>query len=109
MEEKKNRIMFWVINGLIALIVLIFIIQNRGAVQFNFLGLRLEGYGFLVFLIIFLLGFFGGWLWSYFRHQKKSKKPEKQSYREDQPGGGHTYQHDRRHSTGPAGDRHPTR
>lgn len=77
MEEKKNHIMFWVINILIAVVLLIFVFQNRGLVRFNFLGLRLEGYGFLVFLIIFLLGFFGGWLWSYFRHQKKDKKPEK--------------------------------
>ncbi|MFP4064063.1 MAG: hypothetical protein ACLFN2_07815 [Bacteroidales bacterium] len=83
MEEKKNHIMFWVINILIAVILLIFIFQNRGLVRFNFLGLRLEGYGFLVFLIIFLLGFFGGWLWSYFRQQRKGKnseKPERYSY-----------------------------
>ncbi len=71
--EKKNRILFWVINGLIAAVVLIFIIQNWGPVQFKFLGLKLEGYGFLVFLVIFLLGFFSGWLWSLFRSLKKRR------------------------------------
>ncbi len=77
MEEKKNRVMFWVIKGLIALVVLIFIIDNWDPVKFQFLGFELKGYGFLVFLIIFLLGFFGGWLWSYSRQLKKGKKPQK--------------------------------
>ncbi len=77
MEQKKNSILFWVINGLIALVVLIFIIQNWGPVKFNFLGLRLEGYGFLVFLVIFLLGFFSGWLWAYFRGRKNRHNEKK--------------------------------
>ncbi len=77
MEQKKNRIIFWIINGLIALIVLIFIIQNWGVVKFNFLGLRLEGYGFLVFLVIFFLGFFSGWLWSYFRGRRERRNERK--------------------------------
>jgi len=77
MEQKKNRIMFWIINGLIAAVVLIFIIQNWGKVTFNFLGLKLEGFGFLVFLVIFALGFLSGWLWEFFRNRKKGKKQEK--------------------------------
>ena len=86
MEHKNNRIFFWVINALIALVVLIFIIQNRGAVEFNFLGLKLQGYGFLVFLVIFLLGFFSGWMWSYFRARKKrhgEKRLEEARYAND--------------------------
>ncbi len=73
MEQKKNRIMFWIINGIIAAVVLIFIIQNWGKVTFNFLGLKLEGYGFLVFLVIFALGFLSGWLWQFFRGRKKER------------------------------------
>ncbi len=79
MEQQKNRIWFWLINGLIALVVLIFIIQNWGKVSFNFLGLRLEGYGFLVFLVIFLLGFLSGWLWAYFRGRKKRRDTKQQA------------------------------
>ena len=77
MEQKKNRIMFWIINGLIAAVVLIFIIQNWGKVTFNFLGLKLEGFGFLVFLVIFALGFLSGWLWVFFRSRRKGKDKEK--------------------------------
>ena len=79
MEHKNKPILFWVINGLIALVVLIFIIQNRGPVEFNFLGLKLTGYGFLVFLIIFLLGFFSGWMWSYLRGRQR-RRDEKQRH-----------------------------
>ena len=74
MEQKKQSIWFWAINGLIAVVILLFIIQNWGKVTFNFLGLKLEGYGFLVFIIIFLLGFFSGWLWSYNRNRRKRKE-----------------------------------
>ncbi len=73
MEKKKNRTWFWILNGLIALIVVIFIIQNWDNVEFNFLGLKLEGYGFLVFLVIFVLGFFSGWLWENLRRRKQQK------------------------------------
>ncbi len=79
MEQQKNRIWFWVINGLIALVILIFIIQNWGKVSFNFLGLKLEGYGFLVFLVIFLLGFLSGWLWAYFRGRKKRRNARQEA------------------------------
>ena len=77
MEKKKNRAWFWILNGLIALIVVIFIIQNWGKVTFNFLGLKLEGYGFLVFLVIFVLGFFSGWLWENLRRRKQQKMKDK--------------------------------
>lgn len=86
MENKKKRIWFWIINGLIGVVVLIFIIQNWGKVTFNFLGLKLEGYGFLVFLVIFLLGFLSGWLWEFLRCRKKekdAKKPEDIHYLKD--------------------------
>ncbi len=73
MNKKKNRILFWIINGMIALVVLIFIIQNWHKVTFNLLGLKIEGFGFLVFLVIFLLGFVSGGLWEHFRSRKKGK------------------------------------
>ncbi len=74
MEQKKKGILFWVVNILIAAVVLIFIIQNWGKVEFNFLGLKLEGFGFLVFLVIFVLGFVSGWLTAYFRTRKPNRK-----------------------------------
>ncbi len=74
MEQRKNRVFFWVVNGLIALFLLVFIIQNRGEITFRFLGLKLVGYGFLVFLVIFLLGFLSGWLWAYFRGRRKKRQ-----------------------------------
>ncbi len=74
MEQKKRGIWFWVVNILIAAVVLIFIIQNWGKVTFNFLGLKLEGFGFLVFLVIFVLGFLTGWLWAYFRGRRNKSK-----------------------------------
>ncbi len=73
MEQQKNRTLFWIVNGLIAAVVLIFVIQNWGKITFNFLGIKLEGFGFLVFLIIFLLGFFSGWLWTFTRRRRKNK------------------------------------
>lgn len=76
MEQQKKGILFWVVNILIAAVVLIFIIQNWGKVTFNFLGLKLEGFGFLVFLVIFVLGFLSGWLWAYFRTRKQKRKPD---------------------------------
>lgn len=76
MEQKKKGVLFWVVNILIAAVVLIFIIQNWGKVTFNFLGLKLEGFGFLVFLVIFVLGFLSGWLWAYFRTRKQKRKPD---------------------------------
>jgi uncharacterized integral membrane protein len=77
MENKKNHTWFWIITVLIAIFVLIFIIQNRGMVSFNFIGLKIEGYGFLVFLVIFLLGFLSGWLWEFLRCRKKENSVKK--------------------------------
>lgn len=77
MEKQKNRIWFWILNGIIALVVLIFIIQNWQQVTFNLLGLKLEGLGFLVFLVIFGMGFAAGWLWESLRSRKKQKQDNK--------------------------------
>ncbi len=77
MEKKKNRTWFWILNGLIALVVLIFIIQNWGDVTIIFLGLQLKGSGFLVFPVIFVLGFFSGWLWENLRRRKQQKMKDK--------------------------------
>ena len=76
MEPKKRSILFWVVNTLIALIILIFIIQNWDKVTFTFLWLEIKGYGFLVYPVIFLLGFLSSWLWSLYRDRRK-KRDEK--------------------------------
>lgn len=77
MEKQKNRVWFWILNGIIAVVILIFIIQNWQQVTFNLLGLKLEGLGFLVFLVIFAMGFAGGWLWENLRWRKKQKQDSK--------------------------------
>jgi len=73
MEQKKRSILFWVVNGLIALVILIFIIQNWDKVTFTFLWLEIKGYGFLVYPVIFLLGFLSSWLWSLYRDRRKQR------------------------------------
>ncbi|TVR40886.1 MAG: DUF1049 domain-containing protein [Bacteroidia bacterium] len=86
MENQKKSILFWVVNGLIALVVIIFIIQNWDKVTFTFLWLEIKGYGFLVYPVIFLLGFLSSWLWSYYRRMQKKreeKRKDKTYYLED--------------------------
>ncbi len=78
MEEKKNRTWFWILNGAIAIIALVFIIENWAKVSIRFFGLEIQGAGFLIFLFVFALGFFSGWLWSYFRGVKTARKKQKE-------------------------------
>ncbi|MDR4987726.1 MAG: hypothetical protein RG741_02660 [Bacteroidales bacterium] len=73
MEKKKSQIGFWLVSTLVGIFALIFIVQNWDKVTFNLLGLRLEGFGFLVFLVIYALGFVSGWLWEFFRNKKNTK------------------------------------
>ncbi len=79
MEQQKKSILFWIINGLIALVIVIFIIQNWDQVTFTFLWLEIKGYGFLVYPVIFLLGFLSSWLWSLYRDRRKKREEKDQS------------------------------
>lgn len=73
MEQKKDRTVFYVVIGIIAILVLVFILQNREAISIRFLGLSVDGPRYLVYLILFGLGFFSGWLWRFLRHTRKEK------------------------------------
>jgi uncharacterized integral membrane protein len=82
MEQKKDRTWFWILNGLIALLLLVFILQNRGPASIKLLGISLEGPRYLLYVILFALGFFAGWLWTYFRCVRRNRS-EKRALREE--------------------------
>ena len=77
MEKKKNQIWFWLLNILIAVVVVFFVVENWAKVSIKLFGLEIVGFGFLVFIVIFLMGFGTGWLWSYF-HRSRIKKQAKE-------------------------------
>ncbi len=72
MEQKKDRTFLWVIIGLITILVLIFILQNREETTIRFLGINVDGPRYLVFLILYGIGFLSGWLWRFLRRGKKN-------------------------------------
>lgn len=82
MEQKKDRTWFWVINGLIAVLLLIFILQNRGEATIKYLGISLDGPAFLIYVVLFFLGVFVGWLWTFFHHLKKERKHKRETREE---------------------------
>lgn len=79
MEQKKDRTWFWVINGLIAVLLLIFILQNRGDATIKFLGITLDGPAFLIYVVLFFIGVFVGWLWTFFHHMKMERRHKRDS------------------------------
>lgn len=64
---------------IIAILLVVFIAQNWQPVNINVFGLKVEGRSFIVFLVIFALGFFSGWIWRYLRHSHKSMEQQKAS------------------------------
>jgi uncharacterized integral membrane protein len=78
MKEKKNRTWFWILYGIIAVLLIIFIFQNIKPVELQFLIIDIKGPIFLVFLVIFFLGFAGGWAWEYFRRTRKENLRHRQ-------------------------------
>lgn len=83
MELKKNRTWFWIITMLILALLIVFIAQNHQNVRIQFLVINLTGPGFLVFLVVFFLGFFSGMGWDYFRRQRRLHRQREQHSRED--------------------------
>ena len=84
MEKKKDRTWFYVVNGLILIVLMIFIIQNRGEIEIKFLGIAIKGYAFFVYVILLGIGFFSGWLWHYFHTNKKEKQLRKEFAEKEQ-------------------------
>ncbi|GEM_PF-854968 len=77
MKPERNRIWFWILNGIIAVLLIVFIVLNYGTVDLNFWGLKLSGPAFLVILVLFFLGFLTGWLWAYIRYARKEREKNK--------------------------------
>jgi uncharacterized integral membrane protein len=84
MEKKKDRTWFYVVNGLILLVLMIFILQNRQMITIKFLGINIDGPAFFVYVILFGIGFFSGWLWYYFHRSKKDKQLAKELREKEQ-------------------------
>jgi len=80
-NPKKTNVFLMIVYGIIALFAIIFIIQNRAPIEINLLGLKLAGRSFILFLVIFGLGFFSGWFFEYLRHSRKAKKEKKETIR----------------------------
>lgn len=71
MEKKKNNTWFWILTFLIGALIIVFIAQNHQSVKIEFLVINLTAPGFLVFLMVFFLGFLGGWAWENVRRARK--------------------------------------
>ena len=84
MEKKKDRTWFYVVNGLILIVLMIFVLQNRGEVGIKFLGINIIGPAFFVYVILLGIGFFSGWLWYYFHRSKKEKQQKKEFTEKEQ-------------------------
>lgn len=80
-DQKKTNTFLLIVYCIIAVLVMVFIIQNWQSVTINILGLKVEGKSFIVFLVIFGLGFVSGWLFEYLRHSRKAKKEKKETIR----------------------------
>jgi uncharacterized integral membrane protein len=86
MEHKKDRTWFYIINGLIAVLLLIFVLQNRGDATIKYLGITLDGPAFLIYVVLFFLGVFVGWLWTFFHYLKKERRENRESREEAKRG-----------------------
>jgi len=80
-NPKKTNVFLMIFYGIIAVLIVVFIIQNWQSVTINILGLKVEGKSFIVFLVIFALGFVSGWFFEYLRHSRKAKKEKKETIR----------------------------
>ncbi|MFO7979015.1 MAG: hypothetical protein R6U64_10180 [Bacteroidales bacterium] len=71
METKRNSTWFWILTSLIVALIIVFIAQNTESVNIEFLMINLTAPGFLVFLVVFFLGFLAGWGWENIRRARK--------------------------------------
>lgn len=80
MEQKKTtNTLLMILYGIIAILAIVFIVQNWQPIPINVFGIKAEGRSFIVFLVIFVLGFFSGWLWKYLRESRKAMEERKRS------------------------------
>ena len=63
-----------IVGIILGVISLVFIVQNLDVVQYDFLFWSVTAPRFLVFIIVFVGGWFLGWAFRAFRRKKKVKK-----------------------------------
>ncbi len=78
METKKNNTWFWILTILIVALIIVFIAQNHESVNIKFLMINLTAPGFLVFLLVFFLGFLAGWGWENIRRARRRSHQHRQ-------------------------------
>ena len=86
-KSKTTRALFIAFYIIVAILLIVFVVQNWEPVSINVFGLQVAGRSFLVFLAIFILGFFSGWFWGYLRQTRKTMDEKKAApevkYREE--------------------------
>jgi len=76
-SEKKSNTFLWIVYGIIAILLVVFVLQNKAEIDINLLGLKLAGRAFVVFPVLIGIGFFFGWLFEYIRHSRKASREER--------------------------------
>lgn len=84
MEKQKDRTWFYIVNGLILLVLIVFVFQNRQIITIKFLGINIDGPAFFVYVILLGIGFSSGLLWYYFHRNKKEKQLKKEFMEKEQ-------------------------
>ena len=71
--DRQRNIFATVVGGIIAVVVIIFVVQNTEEVQVQWLGLDWSMPQWLLILIVMLLGVALGWLarWRHVRRRRK--------------------------------------
>ena len=69
MENKKLKRLQLTIGIVVLVLMIIFIGQNWQPIPVNFLGIRIVGNAFLVFICIFLIGLGLGYFWGKLRRK----------------------------------------
>lgn len=76
-NPKKTNTFLVIVYVIIAILLVIFVLQNKALIDINLLGLKLSGRAFVIFPILIGVGFFSGWLFEYIRHSRRAKREER--------------------------------
>lgn len=75
MENQKNKhTILLILYGIITVLIVVFIIQNRTPIEINLLGFKVAGRSFVLFLVIFGLGFVSGLFFEHLRLSRKARR-----------------------------------
>lgn len=76
-SEKKSHTFLWIVYGIIAILLVVFVLQNKAEIDINLLGLKLAGRAYVIFPLLIGIGFFSGWLFEYIRRSRRASREEK--------------------------------